>query len=427
MPACEAFEAALNTCAGLAGVHHVAHSTVCALCDGGAPRAFTGMAVSPVSLTASQAAEAGLRHVLGVVDRPDTTKGLAAAMRLSRPVLLAVVDMARAMEHASARQIAATAVRCRQHGAMRFAFGCVRAAATWRPAKRPLMPLAQVLKRSRRVREDVVGPPPVLAPMLASPQDAVASVRAAWRRGPEATAAVNAQLRRVATAGVARAVDSEAVAAIIRDAAPSRAEVSQQLGRVFRGADPVTTDRRQRAREWETAGDEVRRARLRAAPAADLVDWWVDFQATCAARAGKAARRRAQQEPAMAAALASVAPLTSAQRAAAQVASARRQQEEDAAAERLRFARQRLAVRAALAEAARVSAAARRATVRVRARDDAAQALARARRVLHEARVRGVWLHRVGGVGRGVLGQRARVLARRVGGGVTLQSGGVSR
>ena len=75
MPACEAFEAALNTCAGLAGVHHVAHSTVCALCDGGAPRAFTGMAVSPVSLTASQAAEAGLRHVLGVVDRPDTTRG----------------------------------------------------------------------------------------------------------------------------------------------------------------------------------------------------------------------------------------------------------------------------------------------------------------------------------------------------------------
>ena len=129
----------------------------------------------------------------------------------------------------------------------------------------------------------------------------------------------------------------------------------------------------------------------------------------------------------MAAALASVAPLTPAQRAAAQVASARRQQEEDAAAERLRFARQRLAVRAALAEAARVSAAARRATVRVRARDDAAQALARARRVLHEARVRGVWLHRVGGVGRGVLGRRARVLARRVGGGVTLQSGGVSR
>ena len=28
-----------------------------------------------------------------------------------------------------------------------------------------------------------------------------------------------------------------------------------------------------RAREWETAGDEVRRARLRAAPAANLVDW----------------------------------------------------------------------------------------------------------------------------------------------------------
>ena len=54
-------------------------------------------------------------------------------------------------------------------------------------------------------------------------------------------------------------------------------------------------------------------------------------------------------------------------------------------------------------------------------------AVARARRVLRDARVRGVWLHRVGGVGRGVLGQRARVLARRVGGGVTLRSGGVSR
>ena len=89
--------------------------------------------------------------------------------------------------------------------------------------------------------------------------------------------------------------------------------------------------------------------------------------------------------------------------------------------------RQQLAVRAALAEAARVSAAAQRATVRARSRADAALALARAQRVLHEARVRGVWLHRVGGLGRGILGQRVRVLARRVGGGVTLRSGGVSR
>ena len=129
----------------------------------------------------------------------------------------------------------------------------------------------------------------------------------------------------------------------------------------------------------------------------------------------------------MAAALASVAPLTEAQRAAAKAASALRQREEDAAAARLRLARQQLAVRAALAEAARVSAAAQRATARVRAREDAALAVAHARRVLRDARVRGVWLHRVGGVGRGVLGQRARVLARRVSGGVTLPSGGVSR
>ena len=136
-------QAMLNDCEAVTHEHMICGVCCTALSTCSQPQGYSGLqGITHVSVDTSGAAVECARHLLGIVRRPTGDMRLNEAMRASKPVLLAVLDMQRTAEAASVRITARVAHRARVHASMRHALSQIQLRAWLSPAKRAVVPVA---------------------------------------------------------------------------------------------------------------------------------------------------------------------------------------------------------------------------------------------------------------------------------------------
>ena len=241
----------LGECEPVTKLHQVSRMSCEALREGRAPTACSATAALSSSTYSEEAAhDAALRHLLGIVRRPDGSNGLMRSLKCAKPMLRAMVAIQHAAESATREATAAVVRRCLTQRWLRDAFAWVRqytwlhplqehptlapaaaAARNLRVASPPRrrLPQAHVIRHSARLPHPSPVGDVVRAQLVSSPLAAAAWVLPLLARKrrvrDESLHRMDAQLRRVAGASV-RDAECEAVAAqIVLDALPQARDV----------------------------------------------------------------------------------------------------------------------------------------------------------------------------------------------------------
>ena len=376
-PACTALRNQLSTCELVSGVHGVSDACCKALAQGCMPRSAGIMAVggSGAVLSDDDMVAAATRHLLGVVVSPDSSLGLARALRLAKPMLAAVADMLQASERATDAIIQCVFARHRAQQTLRFNFHFLRAEAFEQGMfeRQPCPPLASVRRSTPRLRANTMAPAETVA-MVTSPRQFGGAMiqRALQSADPQAAVSqVVREMRRVAGAAAARAASDLAVAQIGADvlltvgelrtvrlppmaplhsavelAPPPLAQLRMLEARRKRpvaemvesesgGGDVLFWERRQRAFECASARNESIRCAREAAASIAFVEWYAAYHAARVAAVARERKRRARVAARVAAERARSTPLTRAARFAAAAGAARSEAEEAAVRWRL--------------------------------------------------------------------------------------------
>ena len=94
-----ALDAVLGACEPITRLHQVSCMTCAALREGRAPMACSATAaLGSSSYSTEEACGAALRHLLGIVRRPDGANGLTRALKGAKPMMRAMVAMQYAVE-----------------------------------------------------------------------------------------------------------------------------------------------------------------------------------------------------------------------------------------------------------------------------------------------------------------------------------------
>jgi hypothetical protein len=376
-PACVALRDQLNTCEPVAGVHAVSHACCRALEQGCLPRSAGGMAVggSGAVLSDGDTVEAATRHLLGVVVCPDSSAGLKRALRLAKPMLVAVADMLQASERATEVTIRCVFARHRAQQTLRSCFHFLRAETFEQGMfqRQTLPPLAPVRRSTPRVRANTIAPVTPVA-MVTSPRQFGGAViqRALQSADPHtAVTQVAGEMRRVAGAAAARAASDLVATQIGADAlltvgelrtvrlpppvprhsaaalsppplaqlrvleARRKRPVAETVATMSGGGDVLYWERRQRMFECARARNESLRSSAEAAASLAFVEWYVAYHAARVAAVARERKRRARIAACVAAERARCAPLTTEARHAAKARATRRDAEEAAVRWRL--------------------------------------------------------------------------------------------
>ena len=240
-----ALDAVLGVCEPVTKSHQISCISCGALREGRAPVASPATAaLGSSSYTAETAGVAALRHLLGIVRRPDNASGFMRSLRYAKPVLRSMVAMQHAAESATRDATAVVVRRCLVQRRLRDSFGWVRqytwlhplevhptlapAAAAARAQRvdappRRRLPQAHVIRHSSRLMPTAGALDEVVrAQLVPSPLAAAAWVMPALaqrpRRREESLRRLDAQLVHVAEAAVRVATRDAAAAQIVLDA-----------------------------------------------------------------------------------------------------------------------------------------------------------------------------------------------------------------
>jgi hypothetical protein len=212
LPACLALRDVLDTCEPVSGTHAVAHACYVALREQRSPRSGGILAAgdSGVVLTDDETAVAAERHLLGVIARPYSSVGLARALRLTKPVLVAVSDMLQACERATTVVVQRVFAQHRLCQLLRADLHCWRRVAFEEREclpQRSLQLLADVRRSTPRVRANTVASATPVAMVVTPWRFGGATIqRALQSHDPEvAVSRVVQQMYRVARSARARA------------------------------------------------------------------------------------------------------------------------------------------------------------------------------------------------------------------------------